>query len=302
MPPTVKEMSSLPQQVEGYGQLSISTSGLREATLITGVSGAAGVWGLIGAPADVDKAKSAGPQSNAAIVGHSTDSHAAIIGNSQAGIGVEGISSNPSAAAVSGSNPNGLAGSFNGSLTVTGLATFGTLTSRGAASFPSVSTTGNMQVGGQLNVTGVINLGQGSDVRFAGDCAEQFDVVAEAAAEPGTVMVLGEAEQLAPCERPYDSRVAGVISGACEYRPGLVLDQRETGAPRRPVALIGKVYCKVDAEYGAIAVGDLLTTSATPGHAMKACDAGKAFGTTIGKALRSWSDGRGMIPVLVALS
>jgi hypothetical protein len=71
--------------------------------------------------------------------------------------------------------------------------------------------------------------------------------------------------------------------------------------PRRPIALIGKVYCKVDASFGAIAAGDLLTTSPTPGHAMKSADSAKSFGTTLGKALRSWADGKGLIPVLVAL-
>ena len=64
---------------------------------------------------------------------------------------------------------------------------------------------------------------------------------------------------------------------------------------------MGKVYCKVDAEYAAIEVGDLLTTSPTPGHAMKATDPAKAFGTVIGKALRSLDAGTGLIPILVTL-
>jgi hypothetical protein len=68
-----------------------------------------------------------------------------------------------------------------------------------------------------------------------------------------------------------------------------------------PVALLGKVYCKVDAECGSVDVGDLLTTSATPGHAMKAGDPLKAFGAVIGKALRPLQAGQGLIPILVAL-
>jgi hypothetical protein len=67
------------------------------------------------------------------------------------------------------------------------------------------------------------------------------------------------------------------------------------------VALAGKVYCKVDASETPVAVGDLLTTSAKPGHAMKAEDPHKAFGSVIGKALQSLSEGPGLIPVLVAL-
>ena len=64
---------------------------------------------------------------------------------------------------------------------------------------------------------------------------------------------------------------------------------------------MGKVYCKMDARHTSIEIGDLLTTSATKGYAMKADDPLKAFGAVIGKALGSIKDGVGMIPVLVAL-
>ena len=57
----------------------------------------------------------------------------------------------------------------------------------------------------------------------------------------------------------------------------------------------------MDADAAPIAVGDLLTTSATPGHAMKAVDHGRAFGALLGKALASLPSGKGLIPVLVAL-
>ena len=91
------------------------------------------------------------------------------------------------------------------------------------------------------------------------------------------------------------------VSGAGEYKPGIVLDKHRSAHTRQPIALLGKVYCKVDAQYGAIAVGDLLTTSSTPGHAMKAADPAKAFGAVIGKALRAQKEGQGLIPVLIAL-
>ncbi len=64
---------------------------------------------------------------------------------------------------------------------------------------------------------------------------------------------------------------------------------------------MGKVYCKVDAQYGAIEIGDLLTTSPTPGYAMKANDPLRAFGAVIGKALSTLPEGTGMIPILVTL-
>jgi len=59
------------------------------------------------------------------------------------------------------------------------------------------------------------------------------------------------------------------------------------------------VRCKVDATYAAIDVGDLLSTSPTPGHAMRAETA--APGTILGKALGSIDDGTGIIRVLVML-
>jgi len=95
--------------------------------------------------------------------------------------------------------------------------------------------------------------------------------------------------------------VAGVISGAGKYKPGLILGREETSEHRMPIALMGKVYCKVDAQFAAIAVGDLLTTSPTAGHAMKADDPAKAFGAVIGKALRPLDAGLGLIPILIAL-
>jgi hypothetical protein len=106
---------------------------------------------------------------------------------------------------------------------------------------------------------------------------------------------------LRPSCQAYDNKVAGVVSGAGEFRHALVLDKQKTDASRIPVALVGKVYCKVDAQYSPIGLGDLLTTSPTPGHAMKATERAQAFGAILGKALRSISEGQGLIPVLVAL-
>jgi hypothetical protein len=119
--------------------------------------------------------------------------------------------------------------------------------------------------------------------------------------EPGTVMVLDDSGSLRPSERGYAKRVAGVISGAGGYRPGMILDRRDSSRHRTPIALVGKVYCKVDAQYGPIEAGDLLTTSPTMGHAMKASDASLAFGAVIGKALQRLHGGRGLVPILVAL-
>lgn len=114
-------------------------------------------------------------------------------------------------------------------------------------------------------------------------------------------MVLGEEGRLQQSHQAYDKRVAGVISGAGDYKPGIVLDKQRFRTGRKPIALLGKVFCKVDASYAQIEAGDLLTTSDTPGHAMKATEPLKAFGAVIGKALRPLKEGRELIPILVAL-
>jgi hypothetical protein len=149
---------------------------------------------------------------------------------------------------------------------------------------------------GNVEVTGDISfLGPGAD------CAEDFDVVDPAAAQPGTVMVLDDACGVHVSDREYDTRVAGVVSGAGTYVPAVILDRQPASKTRRPLALIGKVYCKVDATTVPVAVGDLLTTSSTPGHAMKAVDRQLAFGAVLGKALQPCAGVRGLIPIMVAL-
>jgi hypothetical protein len=143
--------------------------------------------------------------------------------------------------------------------------------------------------------------GEGDIKLLGADCAEDFDVSEVETAEPGTVMVIDQESALKPSEQPYDKRVAGVVSGGEGYKPGIILDKQKIEADRIPVALMGKVACKVDARHSPIEVGDLLTTSFTPGHAMKANDALRAFGAVLGKALRPLEQGQGMVPILVAL-
>ena len=86
------------------------------------------------------------------------------------------------------------------------------------------------------------------------------------------VMVLSEGGALQPSMGAYDKRVAGVISGAAGCHPGVILGRREATKSRMPLALVGRALCKADAVFGPISVGDLLTTSPTPGHAMRASD------------------------------
>ncbi|MBN2809376.1 MAG: hypothetical protein JXR80_07770 [Deltaproteobacteria bacterium] len=137
------------------------------------------------------------------------------------------------------------------------------------------------------------------------DFSEQFDISrAELLAEPGMVVSIDpeHAGKLQISRQAYDRKVAGIISGAGGVNPGMMMGQNDTLADgAHPVALSGRVYCRVDAGHGSVQPGDLLTTSPTPGHAMKVGDYQKAQGSIIGKAMTSLAKGRGLVLVLVSL-
>jgi hypothetical protein len=132
----------------------------------------------------------------------------------------------------------------------------------------------------------------GGDLRFgsADDLAEMTPVQAEDHLEPGDVVVIDNPPDnrvlLAKSSQPYDSRVAGVI--ADPTTSGLIIGgSHPTDVNRddlKPLALAGRVLTKVILENGPINAGDYLTTSSTPGHAMKA----SSPGSILGKALQSF--------------
>lgn len=149
-----------------------------------------------------------------------------------------------------------------------------------------------------------VRIEAGGDIVLAdADCAEDFDVDTTCSEQPtpGSVVVLGDEGSLRIGSCTYDRRVVGVVSGAGEYKPGLILHRKSIDSARIAVALMGKVACQVDATRCAVEVGDLLTTSDTPGHAMKASDPSRALGSIVGKALQPLREGRGLVPILVAL-
>jgi hypothetical protein len=252
----------------------------------TGVSGESdsGGYGVSGSTNSVFQP---GPNGVAGVWGNNFGSGTGVKGTSSGGDGVLGFSNAQAHAGVSANNSAGgyglwasgkPAGHFEGDVEVTG----------------KLTVNGDHHCGGKLTVDVDI-------VMPASDFAEDFPVEASEGVEPGTVMVLDENGVLRPGDQSYDRKVAGVISGAGNYRPGLILDRHESSLGRLPLALVGKVYCKVDATYGPIEVGHLLTTSPTAGHAMKADNPIMAFGAVIGKALRPLGSGRGLIPILIAM-
>jgi len=109
------------------------------------------------------------------------------------------------------------------------------------------------------------------------DLAEVYQTDSEY--EIGTVMIFGGKEEVTQSTLSNDTRVAGVISESPAYL-------MNNGSPGQPIALVGKVKCKV---HGVVAKGDLLTTCGThPGCAQKAIS--PVLGSIVGKAMEDKTD------------
>jgi hypothetical protein len=93
--------------------------------------------------------------------------------------------------------------------------------------------------------------------------------------EPGTVLVFGGDKEVTTTTVFNDTRSAGVVT----TNPAYVMNAEQTGI-KICLALAGRVPVKV---VGKVKKGDMLTTSATPGYAVKATD--PKLGSIIGKAL-----------------
>ncbi|HUD48908.1 MAG TPA: hypothetical protein VMR33_18895 [Candidatus Baltobacteraceae bacterium] len=136
------------------------------------------------------------------------------------------------------------------------------------------------------------------------DLAEPFPIsTAEQQVVEGAVVVIDAENEghLKLADRPYDTRVAGVVSGANGINPGIQMQQQGLLEGGRNVALTGRVYVQADTSNGPIEPGDLLTTSSTPGRAMKVTDHVRAQGAILGKAMSGLKEGNGMVLVLVTL-
>ena len=135
----------------------------------------------------------------------------------------------------------------------------------------------------------------------SGDVAERFPSAAQLA--PGSVVSIDPTAggKVIAATSAYDRRVAGVVSGANDYNPGITLRAGDELKQAVPVTLTGTVYCLASNVNGPIRAGDLLTTSNVPGHAMRATDNDRAHGAIVGKALADLDGDRGLVMILASL-
>ena len=299
-----------------FGTGSTGVKGVAGAATGTGVDGRStggnGVfgrsettWGVRGDSGSSDGVAGFAGGNGNGVLGRSDSALAfGVFGFSASGIGVGGRSNGDgNHAAVSG-----FAGGTNGK-GVNGVADIGpqavAIYGRSAQGFAGVFD-GQVLVNGTtatkvLQITGGADLSERFEVRGANHVAGH---AASEAIEPGMVVVIDpqNAGKLSISSKAYDRRAAGVISGAGGIKTGMLMGQSGSLADGDyPIALAGRVYCWADASRGPIELGDLLTTSDTPGHAMKVTDQSKAQSAIIGKALTALETGKGLVLILVTL-
>lgn len=255
---------------------------------------------------------------NNAVVGEATGYFAGVYGVTNLGSGVAGSSWGGYGVYGYSQNSNGVVGESSGSYAgVYGIGHNSVgVYAIGAGQNPGVigySASGYGLLGDSGGDYGVASKKKMIATQFEvgnADIAEYFPVRGPEA-EPGDVMVIAESAkmELERCAKEYDCHAAGVVSTA----PGVALAKKDGvispghNEGEKLIAMAGRVPCKVDASYGAIRPGDLLTTSQTPGHARKAEMIelnGRQIapmGAIIGKALESWDQGAGVIRILVSL-
>jgi hypothetical protein len=151
---------------------------------------------------------------------------------------------------------------------------------------------------GNLFLVGVLQTNSGN-----ADLAERID--AKESLSAGDVVEIDPTTtgRFRKSASQLSTRVAGIISSAPAITLAAHSDVRRgmEGDGRPVLALAGTVPVKVTAEAGPIQVGDLLTTSSTPGSAMRCNDRVACVGAILGKALEPLSSPTGVIRALVTL-
>ena len=174
------------------------------------------------------------------------------------------------AGALTGNVVGDVTGTASLNLPLSGGTLTGTLTSRNIV--PDTDATYDL---GSSSLGYNIVYAKATSAQYA-DLAEIYE--SDSDYEVGTVVIFGGEKEITVSSMGADPRVAGVIS----ENPAYLMN---AGAVGQPVALQGKVPCKV---VGQISKGDMLVThSQLPGVARKGND--PKVGTVIGKALEEYN-------------
>lgn len=163
------------------------------------------------------------------------------------------------------------------------------LNSSNSITTTAITTGANTTAG---TITGAWSLSSGSTLTATyADLAEYYE--GDNNYEAGTVVVFGGEKEVTKSTIVNDTTVAGVVT----TNPAYVMNKDQQGI-KICIALVGRIPCKV---IGRVKKGDLLTTSNTPGCAIKSLE--PKLGSIIGKALEDKNNGEvGIIEIAVGRS
>jgi hypothetical protein len=175
----------------------------------------------------------------------------------------------------------------------------GSLVTQSQTNITSLGTLSGLSVSGAIlpSANASINIGSTSSwfatvfatanqARYA-DLAENY--VSDQDYEPGTVLHFGGEQEVTQCDADMCTRVAGVVS----TDPAYLMNAVQQGEFIVPVALQGRVPCKVQ---GDVRKGDMMVSA---GNGRARAEADPKLGSVIGKALENFSGLEGVIEVVI---
>ena len=248
-----------------------------------------------GAGSAIEGSTSSSEAATAGVYGHTEDVSirppglvSGVWGDSEDGFGVVGTSDN---IAVFGLSESGVAldaFSVSGTALLLNTRTGDFIVANGLDANNNVNRRFRVSNSGDVFADGNFNA-NGADIADLFSTRDQL--------EPGDVLSINSSGDVVKSQHAFDGAVVGVYS----TKPAFVGDNSsDANLQSVPVALAGVVPVKVTSENGVVAPGDLLVSSSTPGHAMRAGE-NPAIGSVIGKALESDDESFGMIKMLVLM-
>jgi hypothetical protein len=154
-------------------------------------------------------------------------------------------------------------------------------------------------VKGDTEFQGKLIIKGGSETSdFPAGLVEFFEVDEAEYISPGDILAVSElgGSLLTRSRKSYSTSVIGVVSG----NPYVSVNNSGKEEKIYPVALSGKVLCKVDARNKPVNPGDLIVASDVAGCGMAGrIDSFDKTGSVIGKALDRLEDGVDLIPVFI---
>ena len=171
---------------------------------------------------------------------------------------------------------------------VTNITASGFLTINSANNLTAIVNGGSNAVGNIGSSTTYFNtvFAKATTAQYA-DVAEMYE--ADQIIEPGTVVCFGGSKEVTMCKEDSCQKVAGVIS----TNPSYLMNSGQTGDYVVPVALTGRVPCKVT---GIVRKGDMMVATSN-GRARAESD--PKIGSVIGKSLADFDGQDGVIEVVV---